>query len=78
MINGKNNFPKELADLEYKSKLQRLRKSLRQIINMMQEMHDKVVDSRYKDFEHIQMKLQCIENNLNEISSKIDELNKRL
>ena len=35
MINGKNNFPKELADLEHESKLQRLRKSLRQIINMI-------------------------------------------
>lgn len=35
MINGRNNYPKELADLEHYSKLQRLRKSLRQIINMM-------------------------------------------
>ena len=35
MINGKNNYPKELADLEHEANLQRLRKSLRQIINMM-------------------------------------------
>ena len=35
MINGKNNYPKELSDLEHEANLQRLRKSLRQIINMI-------------------------------------------
>ena len=35
LINGKNSYPKELADLEHECKLQRLRKSLRQIIHMM-------------------------------------------
>ena len=35
MVNGKNNFPKELTDLEHEANLQRLRKSLRQIINMI-------------------------------------------
>ncbi len=33
MVNGKKNFVKELANLKHESKLQRFRKSLRQIIN---------------------------------------------
>ena len=45
------------------------------VVNSMQEMHNKVVDTHLNNAE-LHNKMYNIENNLKEISCKIDKLNK--